>query len=220
MLERIFRYAWIFGTLIAQAAEAAPESWTDAASGREYLRLEGAMTWEDAESACLSQGFALFDTRFVEAAEVKALFDGPLFQALDWQVQYPGTTREGRMARVWQSRLGGVKVSSEYGAAQLVIHERQGRRATAIEWHGTASGQAEAVCMATNDFWYRCTVDQRCVYRDAQGEYGITSAFIDFGTTESEAMRRIVERTQDPNRVDGSECSLRLETQICLRLLP
>ncbi len=200
---------------------AAPYTWTDAKSGREYQLLETEMTWNQAERACHSRGYALSDLRYLGDEERKDFLASTALEKLSWEKLYEGTSRETRITHIWQSAQAGTAASNgaSYGSTQIVVQKRGDAMTTTEEWHGE-DDTARGVCMATDAFWYYCNIHYVCTYRYTGGQYSITSMFIDYGATENEALRRIIERTEASANAGDGECKLDTASKICLRELP
>ena len=200
----------------ASHAFAEATSWTDAKSGREYLLLDEELTNYQAETACESRGFALFDLRYVTDDERSELLVSPALEKLGWEKLYAGTSRETRVTKIWQGAQHGIM---DTGYTQVILQKRGDKTTTTLEWHGEED-TGRAICMATESFWYFCNVHWKCTYKTGSSEYSMTSTYGDYGTSENDAMRRIVERTQDPIASGDGKCVIDAESRICRRLLP
>jgi hypothetical protein len=202
---------------LAVALMANTLSWKDDKSGREYLLIDTEMTHSQAEHTCLEQGYALSDLRYLNDDERKAfLASSFLDQSLPWETLFPGTSRETRITKIWQ----GAQISVMGFASSLATIQKRGDKVTiAEEWKGD-DDKARAVCMSTDAFWYWCSVHYKCTIKYTGGEFSEVTTYADTGATENEAMRRIVERTQDPANSGEGRCAIDTETHICYRQLP
>lgn len=216
----ILASAW--GTAPCLASGVAFE-WSDPASGREYALLNGKRNWDRAAAACLARGMVLFDLRYVSDAEREAFLAGPVVPALPWNEHFTGTSRAFAVSEVWQSAQGATVADNGvgFGSALLLLNRKKGVLYSALEWRSASDQNAHAICMSVESFWYRCAVQLRCIEVHGNLRIPISSYFVEFGNSEIEARRRVLEAATDPKHaVSESRCSIATETMHCLRELP
>ncbi len=195
----------------------AQRSWRDAESGREYLLIESQNKWFEQEKVCAEKGMVTMDLRFLTDSERTNLLKSPELEHLHWENQVGNT----QMNLLWQSADIGT-----YGniySSVLVTLKKNDKVFHTVEWKNSQEAQANTICMSVPGFWFFCNVTHRCEMGSAGGsskEY-FTTTFGDYGSTQNEAIKRAVERTQDPKySVSEGKCSILTERTICYRTLP
>jgi hypothetical protein len=195
--------------------------WRDA-SGRDYVLLDGLKTWNETERECGARGLAIFDARFISDSDRNSFLKSELFQNLSWEKIYGGTPREAAMANLWQaSQVGTIVGGGELGSTVWVHLKRGDKLSSTQEIKSETARAANGVCMSVDSFWQRCTSEFKCTFNDAHSEWSWRYLFVDFGATENEAFKRIVERTEQPKwSVSEGKCGLVTSTMRCMRVLP
>ncbi len=213
--------AWVIIYLVASLALAHELNWKDQ-NGREYLLLDGFKTWNETERECASKGFAVFDERFLSEAERSSFLKSEIFKNLYWEKVYPGTSREGTLARLWQSsQVGTIGGGWDLGST-VWVHFKRGDKISSIqELKSETEKIANGVCLAVESFWQRCTSEFKCTFNNGHSEWSTRYLFVDYGATENEALKRIVERTEQPKwAVSEGKCALVTSSMRCMRVLP
>lgn len=194
-------------------------TWSDAKSGREYLLIEEPVTWNEAVHHCNSEGYALADLRYIDDEERKDFLAASSLDKLSWERHYVGTSRESATASFWQASQQAT-AGLDFGSTQVVLNRRASRTATTEQWASAENDRAQAICMTVDAFWYRCSIHNICTIKDTRGEYHIHTIFADFGASETEALRRIASRAEEPAVSGDATCHLDMASQICRRVLP
>lgn len=207
---------------LSVGAQAIERSWSDAQTGREYILLDGAMTWNQADRTCNQRGYALFDVRHVTSDEQKSFLASDLMTHFGWTSFFPGTSQEMQVATVWQSAEEMIiAAGSDFGARVMMVQKKRGQTSMAAEWRTEDQDTAGAVCMSVPGFWYRCSMEVKCTYDRGAHEYSWRYKLADFGSSEGEAMRMIIQRTQEaPFSISEGACVAQTESSYCLRTLP
>lgn len=186
--------------------------WTDLTSNREYLLLSGDKSWTEAEKACQSKGYALFDWRFISDAEKAKFWESDSLNQLQWVNHYPGTPRESFTAEIWQANSTGA-------ISYVLVAHKQGGKITLRREERTNAGAANILCMSVENFWYRCSFARRCVYPPSNMS---TLTFLtDYGASEGEALHHLNETVNILNAMNANAtCSIDTASNYCKRYLP
>lgn len=200
----------------------AERTWADAETGREYVLLDGEVTWNEAMSACTERGYALYDARNVTDGEAKALIASELLSAVPWETHFAGSTQEMKVATIWQTAEEMIiATGGSFGARMLLIQKKRAMTSTAYEWRNEDEHQASAICMSVPGFWYRCSMEVKCTYDRGANEYSWRYLLADYGGGEGDVMRNIMRRTQEaPFAISEGSCVPRTESAHCLRVMP
>ncbi len=208
------------GIALSSVGHAAERAWADAKSGREFVLLDGQLSFNDAERECLKRGMVVSDQRYLNDDERKQFFKADAISALDWETQFAGTRRDVQLGRLWQS-AGLNSVISETGYTTLTLLKKGGELSLTQEFKNGSTERANAVCMAVPAFWFYCNMELRCSPDGTATGFAWRYKFHDYGPSQNEAVRQIVERSQEPRwSVSTQKCVLQTESMHCLRVHP
>ncbi len=180
--------------------------WQDTESGREYLLLSSRGSWSDNEKKCLEQGMVPSDLRFLTDGERLRFLRSSELDALHWEEKSTGS-----LNFLWQSADEGLQFSV------LISFRKNGKTYHTVELKDPHEFQANTICMSVPAFWFRCSVRYHC-----QRPEGVSKFYLaDYGSTQNEAIQRLVERTQSPKySVNEGKCGIQTELTYCHRVLP